>query len=122
MSDERITQLRELPQAALASGDVLPIVDVSSSQTKKIKASSLLAGGINLVPSGTIDLGLLNQGSTTKLGASALASGAVTATKLAADSSVVVATLVPSGDNFEGRGFFNSSTGNLQIYDGRAHV
>lgn len=121
MSDERITQLRELPQAALASGDVLPIVDVSSSQTKKIKASSLLAGGINLIPSGTINLGLLNQGSTTKLGASALASGAVTATKLAADSSVVVATLVPSGDNFEGRGFFNSSTGNLQIYDGATY-
>ena len=121
MSDERITQLRELPQSALASGDVLPIVDVSSSQTKKIKASSLLAGGINLIPSGTIDLGLLNQGSTTKLGASALASGAVTATKLAADSSVVVATLVPSGDNFEGRGYFNSSTGNLQIYDGAAY-
>lgn len=121
MSDERITQLRELPQSALASGDVLPIVDVSSSQTKKIKASSLLAGGINLIPSGTIDLGLLNQGSTTKLGASALASGAVTATKLAADSSVVVATLVPSGDNFEGRGYFNSSTGNLQIYDGATY-
>jgi hypothetical protein len=121
LSDERITQLRELPQSALASGDVLPIVDVSSSQTKKIKASSLLAGGINLIPSGTIDLSLLNQGSTTKLGASALASGAVTATKLAADSSVVVATLVPSGDNFEGRGYFNSSTGNLQIYDGATY-
>ena len=121
MSDERITQLRELPQSALASGDVLPIVDVSSSQTKKIKASSLLAGGINLIPSGTIDLSLLNQGSTTKLGASALASGAVTATKLAADSSVVVATLVPSGDNFAGRGYFNSSTGNLQIYDGSTY-
>ena len=119
-SDELITQLRELPQAALASGDVLPIVDISASQTKKIKASSLIAGGINLIPSGTLDLALLDQTSATKLTGNALSSGIITASKMAASSTTAVAGAAPSGDNFTGRGFFNSSTGNLQVWDGAA--
>lgn len=118
MADERITQLRELPQAALASGDVLPIVDLSASQTKKITVSSLMGAGISLVASGSINLSVLDQNSATKLAAAALASGAVTAPKLAANSSISVGTVAPSGDNFTGRGFFNTSTSALQVFNG----
>lgn len=121
MADERITQLRELPQAALASGDVLPIVDLSASQTKKITVSSLMGAGISLVAPNSINLSVLDQTSATKLGAAALASGAVTAPKLAANSSVFVGTAAPSGDNFTGRGFFNTSTSALQIFNGSSY-
>ena len=120
--DSRISQLPgPLAQSAVASGDLLPIADVSSSQTKKITVAALVGAGLALVPSGTIDLGLLNQGSTTKIGASGIANSGITAAKLANDSSIAVQTTAPSGDNFEGRGFFNSSTGNLQIFDGSSY-
>jgi hypothetical protein len=118
LADERITQLRELPQAALASGDVLPIVDLSASQTKKITVSSLMGAGISLVAPSSINLSVLDQNSATKLAAAALASGAVTAPKLAANSSISVGTVAPSGDNFTGRGFFNTSTSALQVFNG----
>jgi len=121
LADQRISQLPSLPQAAVASGDLLPIADVSSSQTKKVTVSDLMNAGIALVPSGSINLGLLDQASATKIGTSGIADDAITAAKLANDSSIAVQTTAPSGDNFEGRGFFNSSTGNLQVYNGSAY-
>jgi hypothetical protein len=121
LADQRISQLPALSQAAVASGDLLPIADISASQTKKIKVADLINAGIALVPSGTIDLGLLNQGSTTKIGTSGVADDAITAAKLANDSSIAVQTTAPSGDNFEGRGFFHSSTGNLQVFNGSSY-
>ena len=60
MADERISQLTALAKAGVASGDVLPIVDVSASQTKKVGAADLVGAGIDLLPSGSIDLGKLN--------------------------------------------------------------
>jgi hypothetical protein len=116
MADQRITQLTALPEASLAANDVLPIADITASETKKITAKDLVEGGIALADSGSIDLIKLNQSSTTKLGATSLATGAVTAVKLANNSSVSVGTTAPVSDNFDGRGFYNSSTGVLQVY------
>lgn len=121
MADQRISQLPALPLAAIASGDLLAVVDVSASQTKKTTVSELVAAGVALVPSGTLNLGLFNQNSTTKLGTASIADDAITAAKLANDSSIAVQTTAPSGDNFEGRGFFNSSTGNLQVFNGTSY-
>jgi hypothetical protein len=120
LSDQRITQLPALPAASAAATDVLPVADVSASQTKKITVKDLVDAGLDLVDASSIDLSKLDQSSTTKIGATALASGAVTATKLAADSSIAVDTTAPVSDNFEGRGYFNSSTGALQVYSGGA--
>lgn len=120
MSDQRITQLPALPAASAAATDVLPVADVSASQTKKITVKDLVDAGLDLVDAASIDLGKLDQGSVTKIGSSALASGAITAAKLAADSSIAVDTTAPVSDNFEGRGFFNSSTGALQVYSAGA--
>lgn len=72
MADQRISQLNELAQAALAANDLLPIVDSSSSETKKITAKSLFQGAAGLADNGAIDLAKLNQASTTKLGVAAL--------------------------------------------------
>ena len=118
MADSRITELNELLGANLAANDVLPVSDVSASETKKIKAKSLIEGGVALADDAFIDLSKLNQASTTKIGGAAIASGSIDASKLANDSTIAVQTTAPSSNNFEGRGFFNSSSGNLQIFSG----
>jgi len=122
LSDQRITQLPALPAASAAATDVLPVADVSASQTKKITVKDLVDAGLDLVDASSIDLSKLDQASTTKLGTSALASGAVTAAKLSADSSIAVDTTAPVTDNFEGRGYYNSSTGVLKVYAAGAYA
>ena len=55
MPDTEISRLVELPSNLLDAEDVLAIVDDSASETKKIKATSLVAGAIDELPSGAID-------------------------------------------------------------------
>jgi hypothetical protein len=121
LADQRITQLPSLSKAGVAATDVLPIADISASQTKKVTAKNLVDAGLDLIDVSSIDLDKLDQASTTKLGTTALADDAVTAAKLAHDSSVAVQTTAPSTDNFEGRGYFNSTSGNLQVFNGSAY-
>lgn len=122
MADQRITQLTALPEASLAATDVLPIADISASETKKITAKDLVEGGIALADASSIDISKLDQASATKLGSSALADDAVTAAKLANNSSVVVGVAAPVTDNFDGRGYYNSSTGVLQVYNAGSYT
>jgi len=68
----RISELNEL-SVDLSQSDVLPIVDISAAETKKIEIGSLLEVGISGAPSSFIDLIKLNQSSTTKLAATAFA-------------------------------------------------
>jgi hypothetical protein len=74
-----------------------------------------------LIDVGSIDLDKLDQASTTKLDTAALADDAVTAAKLANDSSIAVQTTAPVADNFEGRGYFNSTSSNLEVFNGTAY-
>jgi hypothetical protein len=122
LSDARITQLPALPEASVASLDVLPIADISASQTKKVTVKDLTEAGIALADAGSIDLSKLDQASVTKLGTAALDDDAVTAAKLADDSGIAVDTTAPVTDNFEGRGYFNSSTSNLQVYSAGSYA
>lgn len=116
MADQRITELTELLEADVAATDVLPIVDISGSQTKKVKVISLIEGGLTAAGSGIVDLGKLDQNSVTKIGTVALADSGVTADKLAGNSSVFVGSVAPGSGNFEGRGFFDNTSGSLSIY------
>ena len=118
MADQRITQLTELSQAGVAGSDVLPIADISTSETKKITVTGLAGASLALAGDNSIDLVKLNQSSTTKLGSVAIAPSGITASKLAANSSIAVQAFAPSGDNFQGRGYFNSNSGALQVFDG----
>jgi hypothetical protein len=120
MADQRISQLTKLAQGDVAANDVLAIVDVGASTTKKVEAKDLFQAGANLADSASIDLIKLNQASATKLGTTALADDAVTAAKLADDSSIVYDSVAPSANNFEGRGYVNSTSKNLQVWDGSA--
>jgi hypothetical protein len=121
LADQRITQLTALPKAGVAATDVLPIADISASQTKKVTAKDLVDAGLDLIDVSSIDIDKLDQASTTKLGTTALADDAVTAAKLADDSSIAVQTTAPASDNFEGRGYFDSSSGNLQVFNGTSY-
>ena len=121
MADQRITQLTALPKAGVAATDVLPIADISASQTKKVTAKDLVDAGLDLIDVSSIDIDKLDQASATKLGTTALADDAVTAAKLGNDSSVAVQTTVPVSDNFDGRGYYDSTSGNLQIFDGSSY-
>lgn len=120
MADQRITQLTQLVEADVASTDVLPIVDISAAQTKKVTAKDLFEAGATLADSSSIDLGKLNQSSATKLGTTSLADGAITSVKLAANSSIVYDSVAPSTGNFTGRGYVNSTAKTLQVWDGSA--
>jgi hypothetical protein len=82
LADQRITQLTALPKAGVAATDVLPIADISASETKKVTAKDLVAAGVDLIDNGEIDLAKLDQASTTKLGTTAFADDAVTYGKL----------------------------------------
>ncbi len=118
MADQRITQLTQLSEADVAAIDVLPIVDISASETKKVTAKDLFEAGAVLADSSSIDLAKLNQSSVTKLGTTALADDAITAAKLANDSSINYGTTAPVSDNFEGRGHVSSSTKYFSVWDG----
>jgi len=82
VADQRITQLTQLSEVDVAATDVLPIVDISASETKKVTAKDLFEAGATLADSSSIDLAKLNQSSTTKLGTTALADSAVTYAKI----------------------------------------
>ena len=121
MADQTISQLNQLAAAALAANDELPIVDISASETKKVRAVDLVRDGIALTAAGNIDLIKLNQNSTTKLGSAAIGTNSITAIKLADASSIAAQSTAPSADNFVGRGWFQSTSGNLQIYLGGSY-
>ena len=121
MADQRITQLTQLSEANVAAIDVLPIVDISASETKKVTAKDLFEAGATLADSASIDLVKLNQSSATKLGTVALADDLITAAKLANDSSINYGSTEPTTDNFEGRGHVSSSTKYFKVYDGSVY-
>ena len=82
MADQRITQLNELSKAGVAAADVLPIADISGSETKKVTAKNLVDAGLDLIDVSTIDLDKLDQSSTTKLGTASIADDAITYSKV----------------------------------------
>lgn len=121
MADQRITQLLKLPQVDIAFNDVLPIVDVGATTTKKVEVKELFQAGANLADSASIDIIKINQNSGTKLGTVSLATNAVTAAKLANNSSIFYDSVAPTIDNFGGRGFVSSSSKYLKVYDGSVY-
>ena len=82
MADQRITELNELFKAGVAAVDVLAIVDISGSETKKVTTKNLVDAGLDLIDVSTIDLDKLDQSSTTKIGTTAVADDAITYSKI----------------------------------------
>jgi hypothetical protein len=82
MADQRITELVELPQGGVAFNDVLPIADVSASQTKKVQVKSLIQAGFNLADASTLDISKINQASAAKLTGTSIAANTLTYDKI----------------------------------------
>lgn len=82
MADQRITELVELPQGGVASNDVLPIADISASQTKKVQVKSLIQAGFNIADASTLDISKINQASAAKLTGISIAPNTLTYDKI----------------------------------------
>ena len=54
MADQKITALNELAESDVASTDVLPIADISASETKKVTVKSLVEQGVDLIDDASI--------------------------------------------------------------------
>jgi hypothetical protein len=120
MPDLEISNLPPLAGSALEATDPLPIADLSASETKKITVKDLLQSGIALIddksiPGSKCDF-TVPAGS---VGTAELADGAVTAPKLAANSS---ATIGPTASRqpgaFIGQLHYDDTTGKATIWDG----
>ena len=70
MADQKITALNELAESDVASTDVLPIADVSASETKKVSVKSLVEQGVDLIDNGSIPSAKLAAISPSSLGSS----------------------------------------------------
>jgi len=109
MADQRITELVELPQGGVASNDVLPISDVSASQTKKVQVKSLIQAGFNIADASTLDISKINQASIAKLTGSSIAPNTLTYDKIQQ----------VSANKLLGR---SSSTGNVEEIDCTVYI
>jgi hypothetical protein len=73
MADLRITDLTALPEGDVAATDVLPIADVSASETKKVTAKDLFEAGAALADNGSIPSAKLSAITPSSLGNSSAA-------------------------------------------------
>ena len=70
MADQKITALTELAEGNIASTDVLPIADVSASETKKVTVKSLVEQGVDLIDDASIPSAKLAAITPSSLGSS----------------------------------------------------
>lgn len=123
MADLRISELAALAGANLAAGDLLPVVDVSASETKKITVTDLVGNATTLIADATIPGAKILFGSSQVPGSALvdggvstakLANDAVTAAKLGDESTVDLVTALPATGAFIGQ--LAIDTGNLKTY------
>jgi hypothetical protein len=123
MADLKISELAALAGANLAAGDLLPIVDVSASETKKITVTDLVGNATTLIADATIPGAKILFGSgsiagssiaTGGIGATQLADDAVTAAKLGNESTVDLVTTLPGSGAFTGQ--LALDTDDLKVY------
>lgn len=131
MADLRITELAALAGANLAAGDLLPIADISASETKKITVTDLVGNAVTLIADATIPGGKILFGSGTIPGsaiatggisATQLAADAVTAAKLADESSVDLVTTLPGSGAFVGQIALDTDDSKIYCWDGSQWV
>lgn len=114
MADEKISALPPLT-GAVATLDVLPVVDASASETKKISAKHLVQSALAIVDDDSIPLGKVD---TTDLTLE-LPDKSVTAVKLAPNSSGIYGILPLSGE-FQGQVAVDTGTKLAYMWSGSA--
>jgi hypothetical protein len=131
MADLRISELAALSGANLAANDLLPIVDSSASETKKITVTDLIGNGATLIADATIPGAKILFGSQQipggalvngAVGSDQIASGAVHASKLAANSTAQVVTSLPATGAYTGQLAVETSTNKAYVWNGSTWV
>lgn len=131
MADLRISELAALAGGDLAAGDLLPIADVSASETKKITVTDLVGNATTLIADATIPGAKILFSSNTIAGsalqntsvtATQLANDAVTAAKLADESSVDLVTTLPASGAFVGQIALDTDDSKIYCWNGTSWV
>lgn len=131
MADLRISELTALAGANLAAGDLLPIADVSASETKKITVTDLVGNATTLIADATIPSAKILFGAGSIVAASLatdavttakIAADAVTAAKLADESTVDLVTTLPGSGAFVGQMALETGSSNAYIWNGSSWV
>ena len=112
MADLRISELAALAGADLAAGDLLAVADISASESKKITVTDFFGNAVTLIADATIPGAKVLFGAgdipgsaiaTGGISATQLASDAVTASKLADESTVDLVNVLPLSGAFIGQ-------------------
>lgn len=129
MADLKISELAALAGVDLAAGDLLPVADVSASETKKITVQDAIGYGVTLIADATIPGAkiLFNTGqisgaalANSAVGTAKLADDAVTAAKLADESTVDLVTVLPLTGAFTGQLALDTDDLKVYCWDGSA--
>ena len=129
MADLKISQLNALTGSALATGDLVAVVDSSASETKKLTVGDLVANGVTLISDDTIPGAKILFGAgdvaTAAVADSAIttakiANDGVTAAKLADESTVDLVTTLPSSGAFTGQLAVDTDDNSLYCWSGSA--
>jgi len=131
MADLRISELAALAGGDLAAGDLLAIADVSASETKKITVTDLVGNATTLIADATIPGAkiLFSAGTiagsaiaTGGIGTTQLGDDAVTAAKLADESSVDLVTTLPASGAFVGQIALDTDDSKIYCWNGTSWV
>jgi hypothetical protein len=129
MADRKISELNALTGSALATGDLVAVVDTSASETKKLTIGDLIANGVTLISDDTIPgakiLFAAGGIATADIADSAIttakvADDGITAAKLANESTVDLVTTLPASGAFTGQLALDTDDNNLYCWDGSA--
>jgi hypothetical protein len=131
MADLRISELAALAGANLAASDLLAVVDTSASETKKITVVDLVGNATTLIADATIPSAKILFG-TAEIAGTALEDGAVdtlqlaadavTAAKLADESSVDLVTTLPASGAFVGQIALDTDDSKIYCWNGSTWV
>ena len=131
MADLKISELNALAGSALATGDLVAVVDSSASETKKLTVGDLVANGVTLISDDTIPgakiLFAAGGIATADVADSAIttakvADDGITAAKLANESTLDLVTTLPGSGAFTGQLALDTDDNNLYCWDGSAWV
>jgi len=129
MADLKISELNALTGSALATGDLVAVVDSSASETKKLTVGDLIANGVTVISDATIPGAkiLFADGgiATAKIADSAIstakvADDAITAAKLGNESTVDLVTTLPTSGAFVGQLAVDTNDNLLHCWNGSA--
>jgi hypothetical protein len=131
MADLRFTELAALSSGDLVAGDVLAIADISASETKKITVTDFTGKAVTLIADATIPGAKILFGTAEiagtaledgAVGTLQLAADAVTAAKLADESTVDLVTTLPASGAFVGQIALDTDDSKVYCWNGTSWV